>query len=70
MLLSDELMSCCVTGTNGCLDLKRREFSLDGALSGAGVQAPWHGVLETVWIHCDEAQQVRCLRGLEGCPLV
>jgi len=32
--------------------------SMDGwALSGADVQAPWHGVLETVWLHCDEAQQ-------------
>ena len=28
------------------------------ALSGADVQTPWHGVLETVWLHCDEAQQV------------
>jgi len=27
-------------------------------LSGADVQTPWHGVLETVWLHCDEAQQV------------
>ena len=23
---------------------------------GAGVQAPWHGVLEIVWLLCDEAQ--------------
>jgi len=23
--------------------------------------------LETVWLHCDEAQQVGCLRGLESC---
>jgi len=38
--------------------------------SGADVQAPWHGVLETVWLLCDEAQQVGYLRGLEGCPLV
>ena len=45
--------------------------SMDGwALSGADVQAPWHGVLETVWLHCDEARQVGCLRWLEGCPLV
>ena len=30
--------------------------SMDGwALSGVGVQAPWHGVLEIVWLHCDEA---------------
>jgi len=42
--------------------------SMDGwALSGADVQAPWHSVLETVWLHCDEAQEVGCLRGLEGC---
>jgi len=40
------------------------------ALSGAGVQAPWHVVLEIVWLLCNEAQQVGCLRGLEGCPLV
>ena len=40
------------------------------ALSGADVLAPWHDALETVWLHCDEAQQVGCLRGLEGCPLV
>jgi len=32
-------------------------------MNGAGIQAPWHGVLETVWLHCDEAQQVGCLRG-------
>ena len=35
------------------------------ALSGADVQAPWHGVLETVWLLCDGAQQVGCLRGWE-----
>ena len=40
------------------------------ALSGADVQAPWHGVLETMWLHCHEAQQVGCLQRLEGCPLV
>jgi len=39
-------------------------------LSGAGVLALWHGVLEIVWLLCDEAQQVGCLRGLEGCLLV
>jgi len=45
--------------------------SMDGwALSGADVQAPWHGVPETVWLHCDEARQLGCLWGLEGCPLV
>ena len=29
-----------------------------------------HGVLEIVRLHCDEAQQVGCLWGLESCPLV
>jgi len=44
-----------------------RLHSMDGwALSGADVQAPWHGVPETVRLDCDEAQQVGCLRGLEG----
>jgi len=48
-----------------------QQHSMDGwALSGADVQVPWHGVLEIVWLHCDDAQQVGCLRGLEGCPLV
>jgi len=27
-------------------------------------------MLDTVWLHCDEAQLVGCLRGLESCPLV
>ena len=40
------------------------------ALSGAGVQAPWHGMLETVWLQCDKPQQVDSLQGLEGCQLV
>jgi len=31
-------------------------------LSGADVQDPRHSVLETVWLLCDEAQQVGCLR--------
>ena len=48
-----------------------RLHSVDGwALSGADVQAPWHSVLETVWLHCDEAQEVGCLRWLEDCSLV
>ena len=40
------------------------------ALSGANDQAPWYGVLETMWFLYDEDQQVECLRGLEGCSLV
>ena len=40
-----------------------RLHSMDGwALSGADVQAPWHGVLGKLWFHCDEAQQVGYLR--------
>ena len=27
-------------------------------------------MLETVWLHCDEPQQVGCLRGLKNCPMV
>ena len=48
-----------------------RLHSIGGlALSGADVQAPWHSVLETLWLQCDEAQQIGSLRELEGCPLV
>ena len=30
------------------------------ALSETDVQAPWDGMLETMWLHCDESQQVGC----------
>ena len=66
LLLPDELTSCCAAGTNGRLDLRCRAFSLDGqvsALSRADAQAPWHGMLKTVWLYCNVAQQVGCLRG-------
>jgi len=46
---------------NGCLDLRCRAFPLDidrWEVSGADVKDPWHGVLETVWLFSDEAQQV------------
>jgi len=33
LLLSDELMTCCAAGANGCLDLRRREFPLCGQVS-------------------------------------
>jgi len=59
LLLSDELMSYCATSTNGCLDLRR----LGGQVSAEWSRCPWHDVLETVWLKCDEAQQVGCLRG-------
>ena len=71
-LLSDEPMRCCAAGTDGCLDLRRRDLHLMDrwAPSGAEVQAPWHVVLETVWLICDEPQQVGCLQELEACLLV
>jgi len=73
---------CCCCQTNWWVAVQRVQMgvsiwgavllhSMDGwALSGADAQAPWHGVLEIVWLQCDEAQQVEYLRGLEGCPLV
>jgi len=33
LLLLDELMRCCAADTNGCLDLKRRAFALDGGVN-------------------------------------
>jgi len=30
----DKLMRCCAAGTDGCLDLRRRAFALDGRVSG------------------------------------
>ena len=48
-----------------------RPHSMNGWVpTGEDAQATWHGVLETLWLHCEEAQQVGCLRVLEGCPLV
>jgi len=38
LLLSDELISCCVADTNGCLDLRRRAFA-----PGGQVTAEWSG---------------------------
>jgi len=33
LMLSDELMSCCAAGTNGCLNLRRRASALNGQVS-------------------------------------
>ena len=33
LLLSDELMTCCAAGANGCLDLRCRAFPLCGKVS-------------------------------------
>jgi len=33
LLVSDELMSCCAVGTDGCLDLRHRAFPIDGRVS-------------------------------------
>ena len=38
--LSDELMRCCSASTNGCLDLRRRAFALDGRVSAAWSRCP------------------------------
>ena len=45
---------------NGFLDLRRvHSYSMGRwTLSGADVQTLWHGVLETVWLHCDEVQHL------------
>ena len=40
MLLSDELMSCCAAGTNGCLDIRRRVSALDGRVSAEWSRCP------------------------------
>ena len=40
LLLSDELMSCCAAGTNGCLDLRRRASALDGQVSSERSRCP------------------------------
>ena len=64
LLFSDEPMRCCA--------VVQIAVSIWGpvhwhqvdrwALSGADIQAPWQSVLERVWLHCHEAQQVGCLR--------
>jgi len=61
--LSEELMSCA-TSTDGCLDLRRRAFALGGQVSAECSRCPGSmtRVLETVWLLCDEAQQVGYLR--------
>jgi len=71
-MLSDELMSCCAAVTNGCLDLRRRAFALDGRVSAEWSRCPGSMArrARAVWLHCDEAQQVGYLRELEGCLLV
>jgi len=40
MFLSDELMRRCAVGTNGCLDLSRRAFTLDGRASAEWSRCP------------------------------
>jgi len=72
LLLLEKMMWCCAAGTIGCLDFWRRASVLVGQVNadGADVQALCHGLLGTVWLHCDEAQQVGGPRGLKGFPLV
>ena len=40
MLLSEKMMSCCAAGTNGCLDLRRLAFALDGWVSAEWSRCP------------------------------
>ena len=40
LLLSDELMSCCSAGTNGCLNVRCCAFSLDGQVSAEWSSCP------------------------------
>ena len=40
LLLPDEVMRCCVAGTNGCLQLRRRAFALDGRVSAEWSRFP------------------------------
>ena len=40
LLLSDELMSCCKAGANGCLDLRRRASALDEQMSAEWRRCP------------------------------
>jgi len=47
-------MRCCVAGTNGCFDLRRRAFALDGRVSSEWSRYPDSMAM---WVHCDEAQE-------------
>jgi len=40
LLLSDQLVSCCAGGTNGCLDLRRLAAALDGRVSAEWSRCP------------------------------
>jgi len=40
LLLSDELMSCCAAGRNGCLDLRRRASALNGRATAQRSRCP------------------------------
>ena len=40
LLLSDELISCCAAGTNGCVDLRRRAFAPDRRVSAEWSRCP------------------------------
>jgi len=72
LLLSDELVSCCVAVTKGCLDSRRRASAFDGRVSAESSRCPGSMArcARDMWVHRDEAQQVGCLRVWEGCLLV
>ena len=57
LLLSDELMSCCAAGANGCLDLRRRAFPLDGQVSAK-------------WGWCPGSMARRARESVQGCQML
>ena len=40
LLLPEKLMSGCAAGANGCLDLRLREFALDGRMNAEWSRCP------------------------------
>ena len=71
LLLPDEVMRCCVAGTNGCLQLRRRAFALDGRVSAEWSRFPG----SMAWRARDSVAPLRTSAGWmlarwEGCPLV
>ena len=70
LLSSDEMMSCCAAGTNGCIDMRRHALPLGGQVNVEWSRCPCSidargnvdGLLEAMWLLCDEVRQVGCLQ--------
>jgi len=56
LLLSDKLIRCSAAGTNGCLDLRRRAFALDGRVSIEWNRCPGSMAQRVTdrWLECNE----------------